>query len=170
VLEFPARGEMPAVTWNWYEGTKDKVKLAPPKDLLAKVLKEGQKLAGSGSILVGDKGILFSPNDYGAAYTLVGEGVNEAAKAVPETLPRNGNKDTDTGMKQEWVKAIRENKPELAYSNFDVAGMLTEAVLLGNVAIRSGKKLEFDGVKCEVTNYPEANRFITKEYRKGWEI
>src|SRR5205809_3922313 len=97
VLDFPARGEMPAVTWNWYEGKKNGKKMLPPEDLLAKVLKKGQKLADSGSMLVGDKGILFSPNDYGAQYTLIGEGVEEAAKEVNETLPRNGG--GDSGMK-----------------------------------------------------------------------
>ena len=56
-------------------------------------------------------------------------------------------------------------------SNFDYAGMLTEAVLLGNVAIRSGgQKLEWDGPNLRVTNVPEANRFLRREYRKGWSL
>jgi predicted dehydrogenase len=168
ILEFPAREEMAPVTWNWYEGTKDGVKLAPPKELLSKVLKTGEKLAGSGSMLVGDKGILFSPNDYGAQYRLVGDGLDEAAKKVPVTLPRNGK--GDPGMKAEWSKAIHENDPSIAYSNFGIAGMLTETVLLGNVAIRTGKKLEFDGDKCEATNCREAAQYIKREYRKGWEV
>jgi predicted dehydrogenase len=168
VLEFPARGEMPAVTWNWYEGKKDGKKMLPPEDLLAKVLKKNQKLADSGSMLVGDKGILFSPDDYGARYFLFGEGLDEKAKEVNETLPRNGG--GDLGMKKEWVKAIRENKPEIAVSNFAYSGMLTEAVLLGNVAIRAGSKIDFDGEKCAVTNNAKANEFLTKEYRKGFGI
>jgi predicted dehydrogenase len=168
ILHFPARGSMGPVTWHWYEGQFRGRKMLPPEPLLNKLLKPGQKLSDSGSILVGDRGILFSPNDYGAEYTLVGEGVNEAARAVPESLPRNGH--GDQGMKNEWVQAIRENKPEIAMSNFDYAGMLTETVLLGNVAIRTGKKVEFDGEKCEVTNVPEANALIKKQYRKGFEI
>jgi predicted dehydrogenase len=168
ILQFPSRGDMPAVTWHWYEGQFRGRKMLPPRNLLNKVLKPGQELADSGSILVGDRGILFSPNDYGAAYTLIGDGVEEAAKQVPESLPRNGR--GDQGMKEEWVKAIHENKPEIAMSNFDYAGMLTETVLLGNVAIRTGKKIEFDGEKCEVTNAPEANALIKKQYRKGFEI
>jgi len=167
-LQFPARGDLAPVTWHWYEGKKDGKKMLPPEDLLAKVLKSNQKLGDSGSILVGDQGILFSPNDYGAQYTLIGEGVEEAAKKVSETLPRNGK--GDQGMKDEWVKAIRENKPEIAMSNFDYSGMLTEAVLMGNVAIRTGQKIEFDGEKCEVTNVKEANTLIHKTYRKGFEI
>ena len=73
-------------------------------------------------------------------------------------------------MKEEWARAIREGKPEIAYSNFDIAGMLTEAILLGNVAIRAGKKIEFDAAKLKVTNDEAANRFIKREYRKGWEL
>src|SRR5439155_20891314 len=107
VLQFPSRGSMGPVTWNWYEGQYRGKKMLPPEALLAKVLRPGQKLADSGSILVGERGILFSPDDYGAKYFLIGDGVEEAAKEVPETLPRNGR--GDHGMKEEWVKAIREN-------------------------------------------------------------
>ena len=66
----------------------------------------------------------------------------------PKVLPVNGK--GDDGMKEEWARAIREGKPEIAYSNFDIAGMLTEAILLGNVAIRAGKKIEFDAAKLKV--------------------
>jgi predicted dehydrogenase len=168
ILNFPARESLPPVTWHWYEGKKDGKKMLPPESLLSKLLKGNEKLADSGSILVGEKGILFSPNDYGAAYRLVGEGLEEAAKKVPQSLPRNGR--GDAGMKEEWVRAIRENKPEIAMSNFDYAGMLTEAVLLGNVAIRAQKRIEFDAERCACTNVPEANAFIKKSYRKGFEI
>src|SRR5262249_47501787 len=63
---FAARGDMPECVLHWYEGSRDKKRVLPPEELLAKLLKKGEKLADSGSILVGDKGILFSPNDYGA--------------------------------------------------------------------------------------------------------
>ena len=61
-------------------------------------------------------------------------------------------------MKNEWVEAIKAGKPEIAYSNFDIASLLTEAFLLGNVAIRTGKTLEWDGPGLRVTNVPEANQ------------
>src|SRR5262249_3320209 len=69
-FQFPARGDWPALTFNWYEGRKDGKKLSPPKELLEKILKPGEKLSGSGSIMVGDQGILFSPDDYGIAWRL----------------------------------------------------------------------------------------------------
>ena len=86
----------------------------------------------------------------------------------PERLPINDGIE-DQCHKDEWVKAIREGKPEIAYSNFDFAGVLTEAFLLGNVAIRVGKKIEWDGpnMKCSIK---EADEFIRGTYRKGWEV
>jgi hypothetical protein len=71
-------------------------------------------------------------------------------------------------MKQEWARAIKENKPEIAYSNFDFAAMLTETILLGNVAMRAGKKLEWDGPNLKFTNLPEANKLLKTDYRSGW--
>jgi hypothetical protein len=175
--DFPARGAMPALKFFWYEGkeggrhNKDGKRILPPDELLAQVLKPGQQLAGSGSMLVGEKGILFSPSDYGGSYQLIGgEGkeLEEAARKVPETLPRNGG--GDGGMKKEWVNAIRSNDPGIAMSNFNYAGMLTEVILLGNVAIRAGKKIDWDGPHLKATNCPEAAQFVKREYRKGWEM
>lgn len=168
-FEFPARGEMVPVKLVWYEGKRNGKKLFPPEELLNKVLKQGEKLGDSGSILVGDKGILFSPNDYGAKYTLIGEGLNDAAKAVPQSLPRNGK--NDLGMKQEWASAIQAGNPKLAYSNFDIAGMLTETILLGNIAIKlNGQKLMWDGPSMQFTNNSAANHALHYEYRKGWTL
>jgi predicted dehydrogenase len=170
--QYPKRGDKPhqaALTFWWYEGKRDGKKVLPPQDLLDKVLKNGQKLADSGSIIVGDKAILFSPNDYGAQFVILA-GDEELAKGdrKPQHLPVNGK--GDQGMKDEWVQAIRESKPSVAYSNFEIAGMLTEAILLGNVAILAGKKIEFDSAKVEVKNDKEANAVIKREYRKGWEL
>jgi len=165
-FQFPARGDLAPVTFHWYEGKKDGKKVLPPEELLAKVLRQGEKLVDSGSILVGDKGILFSPNDYGAQYRLLPEKEFANFKKPEPTLPRNGK--GDNGQKEEWVAAIKANKPSMALSNFDYSGMLTETILLGNVAIKAGKKLEFDGEKLVFTNAPECNKLLRREYRKGW--
>jgi predicted dehydrogenase len=169
-IEFPARGDQPPCTLTWYEGHKDGKLVLPPEDLLAKVLKKDQKLADSGSIIVGEKGILFSPNDYGAEYVLLPEAdfADVKNRSKPEHLPHNGG--GDQGMKNEWAEAIKAGKPEIAYSNFNIAGLLTEAFLLGNVAIKTGKKIEWDGPNMKVTNVPEANDLIKTEYRRGWEV
>jgi predicted dehydrogenase len=163
VWEFPARGDMPPVKLFWYEGKKDGKKVLPPEELL-----KGRNVTDSGSLLVGEKGVLYSPNDYGARYELPEE-VREAANRVEKTLPRNGR--GDGGMKEEWARAIKAGKPEIALSNFDYAGMLTETVLLGNVAIRAqGKKLDWDGPNFKITNDSEANNFLKTEYRSGWTL
>ncbi len=167
-FEFPSREGLPPVTMHWYEGKRDGKKVVPPEDLLRKILKKDEKLKDSGSIIVGEKGILFSPDDYGGSFRIVGEGFEKLNLTKPEKLPIN-NKD-DQGQKNEWVSAIKEGKPEIAYSNFDFAAMLTETILLGNVAVRVGKKLEWDGPNMKCTNCEEADQFIRGEYRKGWEV
>ena len=165
-LEFPARGDMPPVTLHWYEGKKDGEKVLPPSELVEKALtlKKG-RLVDSGSILVGEKGIAYSPNDYGAEVHFSTGGT---ASGKPEKLPSNNG--GDSGQKKEWVAAIKAGKPELALSNFDYSGLLTAAFLLGNVAIRTGKPFTWDGEACQATDLPAAAKFIRREYRKGWDL
>jgi hypothetical protein len=169
VFQFPEREGMAPVTFTWYEGIDGSRKRYLPNEKLF----HGQRVADSGSLLVGEKGILYSPNDYGASYVFLGEhakDIEAAARGVPETLPRNGK--GDDGMKAEWVAAIKAGKPEVAYSNFDAAALLTETILLGNIALRLGKgaKLEWDGPNLKFTNNTRANQYVSKEYRKGWEL
>ena len=70
------------------------------------------------------------------------------------------------GHHKEWLEGIRTGSETTC--NFDYAGALTEAVLLGTVAYRSGKKIEWDAANLKVTNSPEAQQLIHKEFRKGW--
>jgi predicted dehydrogenase len=167
-FEFPSRGDMPAVTFNWYEGKRDGKRVLPD-EILKKVLKPGQNAPASASILVGEKGILYSPNENGEEWVLIGDGLTEEAKKVPQTLPRNGG--GDSGMKKEWIEAIKVGKPDHAYSNFDIAGMLTETILLGNIAIKlNGQKLAWDGPSLQFTNNSTANGHLHYDYRKGWTL
>lgn len=170
---YPARGDMPGVVLHWYEGKNGMERVLPPNELVSKLLKPGQKLSDSGSILVGEKGTLFSPNDYGAHFTFTPEEIGKGVQtSKPEKLPEGvGDKEEDQHQKKEWVAAIRANKPEMAYSNFDFAGRLTEAMLLGNIAVRfSGEKLEWDAEKLTFTNSKKATALVSKEYRKGWDV
>jgi predicted dehydrogenase len=162
-FQFPARGDMPPVKFVWYEGLKDRKKNLPPKDLF-----HGETPPDSGSLLVGEKGKLYSPNDYGARYVLLPKKDFEGYKPPQPKLPRNGK--GDDGMKEEWARAIMENKPEIAYSNYDYAGLLTETILLGNVAMRAGKKLEWDAENMKFPNAPDAEKYLHFEYRKGWTL
>jgi hypothetical protein len=157
--EFAATDARPAVKMVWYDGGK-----RPDKELL-----NGKDASGSGSILIGDQGKLYSPNDYGAAYELLGG--PEQPEVEFEASP---------GHFQEWVRAIKEGKP--AMSNFpDYAGPLTETVLLGNLAvwlakeanaegIAEGKKVEWDAKNLKATNAPEVDHIIKTEYREGYKL
>jgi hypothetical protein len=79
-----------------------------------------------------------------------------------ESIPRS------PGHYKEWVDACRGGAP--AYSNFDIAAYLTEIILLGCVALRTGKKLEWDGPSMKAKNAPESAQYVKREYRKGWEV
>ncbi len=182
VFEFPARGEMPPVTFTWYEGHRNGKTVVPPAELLKGhelpdngyrlMYKDGKfqfarpRTIDSGCILVGETGILFSPSDYGAeSYILRGTEI-EPVRGDPQKLAKNGK--GDDGMKAEWVAGIKGGPAP--FSNFGYAARLTEAILLGNVAIRVGKKLEWDAASLRATNCPEADQYIKTEYRKGWSL
>ena len=128
----------------------------------------GQTPKNSGLLIVGTEGIMYSPNDYGADWLVYKEGkwINRTDVKLPEqSLPRNGR--GDSGMKEELVKAIRENNPKIAMSNFDYAGNMTEAILLGNVAMRAGGKFKWNAKKLS-TDRKDANKLISKAYRSQW--
>ena len=172
-VKFPARGELPPVTLNWYEGKKDGKKLTPPTELVEKAIaldtnaNRKKSLVASGSILVGSKGIAYSPDDYGSeVFFSTGEVANNSSKL--ETFASNNG--GDRGQKKEWVEAIKAAKPELALSNFDYAGLLTSAFILANVAVRTGKPFKWDGEKCVATDNKDAAKYIRREYRKGWDL
>ena len=172
-MQFPAREKLVPVTLNWYDGKKDGKKLVPPEELIEKAIAldtnptRKKSLVASGSILVGTKGIAYSPDDYGAeVFFSTGEMTNGSSKL--ETFASNNG--GDFGQKKEWVEAIKAGKPEIALSNFDYAGLLTAAFLLGNVAVRTGKSFTWDGEKCVAPDCKEAAPFIRREYRKGWDL
>ncbi len=186
---FPEREGMGPVKVTWYEGSKDGKLVLPPDDLLDKVLTDytmarrlehgpatkpanDKRLALSkgGSIIVGDKGILYSPHDYGGAWWLLPAENYRDYKAPTQTLARNpeGAGNVDEGQKMEWLAAAKGGPA--AIGNFDYAGMLAEFILLGNVAIRAGKKLEWDGPNMKFPNAPDAEKFLRREYRDPWSL
>lgn len=171
-LEFPKCDKHGAIKFHWYEGKvgnngKDNkgIKNLPPKDLF-----HGQNPKNSGLLIVGSDGIMYSPNDYGADWMVYKSGKWHKRNEVdlPEqSIPRNGR--GDNGMKEELVKAMREGKPEIAVSNFDYAGNMTESILLGNVAMLAGGKFKWDA-KAMKTDRKDTDKLISKVYRSGWEV
>ena len=151
--QFPARGDLPPVTVKWYDGHK-----LPPRP---EELDADRQLPTNGSMFVGDKGKILV-ND-AASPRLIPESKMKDFKQPPSTIARS------LGHKIEWLNAIKGGPP--AGCNFpDYGGPLAEVVLLGNLAIRVGKKLEWDGVNLKAKNAPEADQYIKREYRKGWEL
>lgn len=162
--EFPERGKQPPVRLVWYEGARDGKRNLPSADLL-----HGQEPPSSGLLLVGDKGTLFSPSDYGTEQKLLPakqfEGY-EPPEPVMERLEPDRNEDEN--QKGEWVRAILGGHP--AESSFDYAAVLTETMILGNVVVRVGKPIDYDAANQKVTNAPEADQYINPEYRAGWTL
>ena len=156
--QFPARGEMPPVKLVWYDGG-----LRPPRPA---ELEDGQVIGmfngSNGRMLVGDKGKMLGNK-------IIPESRRKEYTDPPPTLPRS------PGHYKEWIEACKGGKP--GGSNFDWAGPLAEAVLLGNVALRAQlredltrHKLLWDAPNLRITNLPEANQFLRREYRQGWSL
>ena len=190
--EFPERDGLAPLKFWWYDGNPDDKALAPLRpsaDLTKEIVDMRGKLPGSGALLIGEKGKIFSADDYGATFYVLlnddkdkkyrGGADHEAAKAIPETLPRapgtpaKDAKDkrfnNDLAMKQEWLEMMKSGTP--SYSNFDIAAYLTEIILLGCIAMRVGEgtRMEWDGPKMMSPNTPDAAKFVKRENRKGWE-
>jgi predicted dehydrogenase len=145
---FPTRDNRPALTMIWYDGGKK-----PPAELF-----DGQAVPNTGSLLLGAKGRLVSSGDNGGNYKVVGE-VTEPKVDYPQS----------PGHFKEFADAIKGGKP--AMSNFpDYAGPLTETILLGNLAIWAGKKVEWDARNMKATNAPEVEPIIRPQYRKGFTL
>jgi predicted dehydrogenase len=158
-LEFPARGTRPPVRMTWYDGGK-----LPPSELF-----HGQKLItrDGGSLIVGSKGTLFTRTWHGGqteADRFVLLPVDRFADVtLPQpTLPRTPS------HHQEWIDACRgKGKTQ---SPFEYAAALTESLLLGNVALRTGQPVEWDAAAMRVVNNPAAEAFVRPEFRKGWTV
>jgi hypothetical protein len=183
-FQFPAREGLEPVTFWWYDGgnplpddpNSHDGNNKPPEEATTEIRQMMDNVPGSGCLLIGDKGKLFSPDDYGAKFfvklkdekELTDGKMHEAVKAIPMTIPRNEFQgDGDKRHHLEWIAACKGGKP--GYSEFDIAAYLTEIILLGCIALRVGKKLEWDGPNMKATNAPEAAQFVKRNYRKGWE-
>jgi predicted dehydrogenase len=146
--EFPQRGDLPPVKLTWYDGGKRPSLFAEGK--LPKW--------GDGVLFVGDKGMLLA--DY-SNRKLLPENQFEGFKAPAPTIP------SSIGHHKEWIEACKNGTPTTC--NFDYSGALTEAVLLGNVSYRIGKPIAWDAKDLKASE-PEAEKFLRKEYRKGWSL
>jgi predicted dehydrogenase len=154
-FEFPAREGFPPLTLTWYDGG-----LMPQRPA---ELEEGRKFGeADDNLFIGDDGKMLG-------YRLIPESRQKEYGKPPQRIPRS------PGHHKEWINACKGGEP--ARSNFDWAGPLTEVVLLGNIALKmekqlyeKGLKLRYDGPNMQVTNLPEANKYIRDNYRAGWSL
>jgi predicted dehydrogenase len=145
------------LTLRWYDGGR-----MPPEGLFAEAgIKPGKRNLPFNLVFVGEKGTFYCNHMTENWVTAPRSLLNEVAD-TPRTLPRVANEDA------EWLAACRGGPAAL--SNFDYSSRLTEFVLLGNLAIRLGKRIEWDGEQMKATNAPEADALIRREYRNGWEL
>jgi predicted dehydrogenase len=177
--------EQPAVKFVWYDGSRDGKQNAP-YELLARATEEarknapaadsddkaanGKKARRSGAIdaparwdliLVGDKGLLLFNRGNTEWIVTPSARATEFAE-TPKTIRRVDNEDI------EWIEACKGGPKAL--SSFDYAGPFTEMVLLGNLAVRLGKKIEWDAKSLKAKNAPEADELIRTQYRQGWSL
>ena len=155
--EFGARGKLPPVKMSWYDGG-----LQPPRP---DVLPDDIVMEREGGVIFhGEKGILMHET-YGDNPRIWPVALMERAKKVPKTIAR-----VTVNHEMNFANACRGEGQ--ASSPFEYAAALTETMLLGIVALRTGqgRKILYDAAAMRVTNVPEANAFLTREYRPGWAV
>jgi predicted dehydrogenase len=160
-FQFPAResktgGKLPPVTLTWYDGGKK-----PPVDL-----GDGGPLSPSGTVWIGEKGRIYTPSEYSITHVLLPKEKFADYKGPTPYLPRNSGGPAAPYL--EWIAACKGGPMSL--SNFEYASRLTESMLVGVLAVRLGKKIEWDGENMRAKNAPEADPIIKREYRKDWSV
>jgi len=153
-FRFPARGDLAPCTLTWYDSG-----LKPPKPPES----EARELDSNGSLLIGDKGKILS-GCYGENPRLLPESQMAEYKRPPQTIPRVPGDSPHL----DWIRACKGGPA--ACSNFEISGPFTEMVLLGNLALRLDKTIEWDSEHLRAKNAPEAAHFIKKHYRRGWKV
>ncbi|MGY8767169.1 MAG: Gfo/Idh/MocA family protein [Pirellulales bacterium] len=158
-FEFPEYEGRAALKMVWYDGGK-----LPSSELTDQVTEGGKKkLSNSGCLLIGDKGMIYSPNDYGEKYNMLPADKFANYKGPKESIPRS------PGHFKEFADAIKGGPEPM--SNFpNYAGPLSEVILLGNLSVYAGKKIEWDAKNLVATNAPEVAEIVRPVYRDGYSL
>jgi len=156
---FDSRGDMPPLRFTWYDGG---LKPARPPELEENRPFRGEPDEDEGLLFVGDRGkILCGFN--GKNPKLIPQSKMDAYKQPPKTLPRS------PGNEREWLDACKGGKTKPG-GNFEFEDLVTETLLLGNVAVLTGLKLTWDHANLKANNSDFAQKYIRPERRKGWEL
>lgn len=154
-FEFAANGSRPAVRMTWHDGGK-----LPNKP---EHIGDEADLQDNGILFVGEKGTILC-GGWSSPPSLFPASRRQEFQAPPKTIPRS------IGHRAEWIKACKEKRPQDAKAGFAYSGPFTEALLVGNLAVRLGKRIEWDAVQMKAAHVPEAEELIRKRYRQGFGI
>jgi len=155
-FHFPARGELPPVRLTWYDGG-----LKPPRP---DELGATEELGEEGLMFIGDKGTILCGFN-GNNPKLISMSPKTATEERPRTRSRTGGGQNV----REWLDACKGGKTKPG-ANFEFCGVVTEALQLGNMAVRTGRRLTWDRANLKVTNLAAADQYIRPERRAGWEL
>ena len=148
----PARGNLPPVTLTWHCGGP-----RPPAELM-----RGHAMSEHGSLLVGEKGALFSNCPWNTRFTLLPEKDFEGFAGPERSLPRG------PGHHREWINACKGQGE--TFSPFAIGGPMTELILLGVAAVLAGRPIHYDPVAGVAVNDKEADSLLHREYREEWTL
>lgn len=152
-FKMPAQKEMGPFDLIWYDGG---IKPITPDELY----EDGESLTPEGMMFVGDNGKIL------AGFR------GESPRLIPESrmegISNEQSREERYDANAIWIKAFKEKTQ--SPGSFLYAGPVTETILLGAVALRARKRVEYDTVNMKITNIPDANKYLTREYRKGWEL
>jgi predicted dehydrogenase len=148
-FHYGARGELSPMSVTWYQG------------VLKPELWSEKKIPqwNDGVLFVGSRGMVLA--DYGKHVLLPEKdfaGFRRPAPSIPESL----------GHHAEWLHACKTGAQTTCH--FGYSGALTEANHLGNIAFRAAKRIEWDARNLRIVNAPDAEHFLGREYRKGWQL
>ncbi len=152
-FKYPAKGNRPAVDLIWYDGG---MKPAVPEELY----EDNMELPAEGMMFVGDQGKIL------AGFHVNNPQLIPERKMQGQSIPEPQIKDKTSGFMQ-FMEAAKSGKQ--CPGNFTEAWSLTEAVNLYAIALRTERILKYDAATQKITNVPEANKYLSREYRKGWE-
>ncbi|MCY2988597.1 MAG: Gfo/Idh/MocA family oxidoreductase [Planctomycetota bacterium] len=160
-LKFAARANRAALDLFWYDGGM--------KPRLPEVVEaQNIELAREGILFVGDEGAILA-GFLGQEPRLFVKGKQEPLWKDGRPAPAAGPSRTERGQRQNpWVEAVQGGAP--SPGSFLNAGSITDAVNLGTVALRAGRKVTLDSEALRITNAADANKYLTREYRQGWEL
>jgi len=166
-FKFAAKpGVRPEIDLFWYDGG-----MRPT--VITELDEDNEPIPEEGMLFVGDKGKIittFRPS-YSAARIIPKRRMNAFSGSKPTSDKDAQTQSQGSSALNEWITACKSSEfNPAAAGNFLLAEAIAETMALGTVALRAGRKIFYDSKKMEITNYPEANKYLTRQYRQGWEI